>query len=243
MLGELPDTPCAFCHEGVGPLAGFVAEPKAKAEHFAQMRGTLLTAADKLHLKGDDRFDWLVDQALQLPTHRLPSGPDGKVQLRPEFARLFEKFRIGKTHYAYKLNGQEVTVAVRRCNDCHDEKDSPGLANATAYLDATRGLTSMVGRADRILLSAHRGGVEVRKVRAELDGAIDSQIELQTLVHTFASPDVKAKEKEGLQHAEAALVAGKTSLDELNYRRKGLFTALAVIVMVLIGLVFKIRVL
>jgi hypothetical protein len=60
-------------------------------------------------------------------------------------------------------------------------------------------------------------------------------------VHTFASPDVKAKEKEGLQHAEAALVAGKNSLDELNYRRKGLFTALAVILMVLIGLVFKIR--
>ena len=42
---------------------------------------------------------------------------------------------------------------------------------------------------------------------------------------------------------EAALVAGKSALDELNYRRKGLFIALAVIAMVLIGLVMKIRVL
>src|SRR6185369_13489320 len=98
--------------------------------------------------------------------------------------------------------------------------------NARAYLDATRGLTSMVGRADRILLSAHRGGVEVRKVRVELDGAIDSQIELETLVHTFSAPEVQAKQKEGLAHAEAALVAGQSSLDELTYRRKGLLIAL-----------------
>jgi hypothetical protein len=239
----MPETPCAFCHEGVGPLATRVAEIPAKAEHLKEVRDAFLATAKTKGLTGDARFDWLVDQALHLQYHRVNVDPKIAAKLRPEFLRLFDKFRIGKTHYTYKeLNGQEVSVAVRRCTDCHDEKDSPGLANATAYLDATRGLTSMVGRADRILLSAHRGGVEVRKVRAELDGAIDSQIELQTLVHTFASADAKAKEKEGLQHAEAALVAGKSSLDELNYRRKGLFTALAVILMVLIGLVFKIRV-
>src|SRR5207253_7767238 len=37
MLGQLPDTPCAFCHEGAGPLANLVSEPKEKAEHFKQM--------------------------------------------------------------------------------------------------------------------------------------------------------------------------------------------------------------
>jgi hypothetical protein len=244
LLGVLPETPCAFCHEGMGPLASRVAEIPAKAQHFQEVRDSFLATAKTLHLEGDARFDWLVDQALHLQYHRVNVDPKIAAKLRPEFLRLFEKFRIGKTHYTYRdQNGKEVVVAVRRCTDCHDEKDSPGLANAKAYLDATRGLTSMVGRADRILLSAHRGGVEVRKVRAELDSAIDSQIELQTLVHTFASADVNAKEKEGLQHAEAALVAGKASLDELDYRRKGLFIALAVIALVLIGLVMKIRVL
>lgn len=244
LLGVIPETPCAFCHEGVGPLSGRVAEIPAKAQHFQEVRDSFLATAKTLGHKGDARFDWLVDQALHLQFHRVNVDPKVSAKLRPEFLRLFEKFRIGKTHYSYRdTSGQDVVVAVRRCNDCHEEKDSPGLANAAAYLDATRSLTSMVGRADRILLSAHRGGVEVRKVKAELDAAIDSQIELQTLVHTFASDDVKAKEKEGLQHAEAALVAGKASLDELNYRRKGLLIALAVIVMVLIGLVIKIRVL
>jgi hypothetical protein len=244
LLGVLPDTPCAFCHEGRGPLAARVAEIPAKAEHFQKVRSALLLQAGKLHLAGDDRFDWLVDEALHLPFHRVNVDPKANAKLRPEFLRLFDKFRIGKTHYTYRdAAGHDVSVAVRRCGDCHEGNDSAGLANATAYVDATRGLTSMVGRADRILLTAHRGGVEVRKVRSELDGAIDSQIELQTLVHTFASDDVRAKEREGLQHAEAALVAGNASLDELQYRRRGLFIALGVILLVLASLVLKIRLL
>jgi len=241
LLGNLPETPCAFCHEGVGPLAGRIAEMPSKAEHFKEVRDSFLKVADAQHLKGNDRFDWLVDQALHLPFHRVGDAKQND-KLRPEFLRLFEKFRIGKTHYVYKdVKGNDVSVPVRSCGDCHEEKDSAGLANARAYLDSTRSLTSMVGRADRILLSAHRGGVEVRKVRVELDGAIDSQIELETLVHTFSAPEVQAKQQEGLAHAEAALVAGQSSLDELTYRRKGLLIALGVILLALVALVVKIR--
>ena len=243
LLGILPDTPCAFCHEGVGPLSTRVAEVPAKAEHYKEVRGEFLEVAAKQHLEGNDRFDWLVDQALHLPFHRVNEAKTAT--LRPEFLRLFEKFRIGKTHYTYTdvATRKEVSVPVRRCGDCHEEADSAGLANAKAYVEATRGLTSMVGRADRILLTAHRGGVEVRKVRAELDNAIDSQIELETLVHTFGSEEVQAKQKEGLQHAEAALVAGQASLDELSYRRRGLLIAVGVIMMVLLALIVKIRML
>jgi len=243
MLGELPDTPCAFCHEGVGPLAGFVAEPKAKAEHFRQMRGTLVAAADKLHLKGDERFDWLVDQALNLPTHRLQSSSDGKVQLRPEFARLFEKFRIGKTHYTYRdpATGHDVTVSVRRCTDCHVAAGQ-GRDTSRALLAGTREVTSMIARSERILLAAQRGGVEVRAVRPELDAAVDNQIELEALVHTFNPSGAFAdKKKEALQHAHAALEAGQHSLGELAYRRRGLFIALGVIIATLIALALKIR--
>jgi cytochrome b6 len=237
MLGVLPDTPCAFCHEGVGPLATRVAEPREKAENYRALRAGLLKDAEKLGLQGDARFDWLVDRAQTLPTH-LTKG-----KLRPEFARLFEKFRIGKTHYTYRdaVTGRQVSAAVRRCNDCHDVARSSGDINAHAYLDATRSLTSMIARSERILLAAQRGGVEVRKVRPELDSAVDTQIELETLVHTFAPEAVQAKQKEGLKHAEAALLAGQHSLEELAFRRRGLLFALAVIVMVLVALALKIR--
>jgi cytochrome b6 len=237
MLGVLPDTPCAFCHEGVGPLAQRVAEPVKKAENYKAMRARLLADAKNLGLQGDARFDWLVDRAETLPTH-LTKG-----RLRPEFARLFDKFRIGRTHYKYRdaATGREVSAPVRRCDDCHDTEKTSGNINAHAYLDATRSLTSMIARSERILLSAQRGGVEVRKARSELDSAVDTQIELETLVHTFAPAAVQAKQKEGLQHAEAALLAGQGSLDELSYRRRGLLFALGGVLLVLIALAIKIR--
>lgn len=225
MLGDLPDTPCAFCHEGAGPLAALVPEPKAKAAHFAEMRASLLAKADTMKLKGDARFDWLVDQALALPTHRQQSG------LRPEFARLFEKFRIGK-----------VSSAVRQCTNCHRVNGFQGRDTAHALLADTRAVTSMIARSERILPAAQRGGVEVRAARAELDSAVDNQIELEALVHTFSNGGQFAeKRKEALEHAQAALKAGQQSLDELAYRRRGLFIALGVILAALIALALKIR--
>lgn len=244
LLGNLPDTPCAFCHEGVGPLAGLIEEPKEKAEHFRQMRGTLMAAAGRLHLQGDARFDWLVDQALNLPTHRIQTGPSDKVLLRPEFARLFEKFRIGKTHYTTKdpVSGREVSVAVRRCNDCHSSSSDPGGGTAGALLADSRAVTSMIARSERILLSAQRGGVEVRAARVELDAAVDNQIELESLVHTFSQGGPFAdKRKEALGHAHAALDAGQHSLEELAFRRRGLLIALGVILAALAGLAVKIK--
>jgi hypothetical protein len=226
----------------VGPLADLVAEPKKKAANYAAMRKALMANAERLGLEGDRRFDWLVDQAQELPTHLMKVREGEPARLRPEFARLFEKFRIGKTRYTFRDEavGNEFEIAVRRCNDCHEE-DGVGRKNAADYLHATRSLTTMIARSERILLAAQRGGVEVRKARSELDAAVDSQIELETLVHSFAAPPVEEKQKEGLQFAEAALVAGQGSLEELIYRRKGLFMALGVIVLVLVALALKIR--
>lgn len=232
MIGVLPEVPCAFCHEGTGALASLVAEPQAKASHYRELRDTLLAAAARQHLTGDARFDWLVDQTQNLPTHK---G-------RPEFTRLFDKFRIGKTHYTINdAGGRPVSMAIRRCGDCHLATDAAGTANARHFLGATQGLTSMIARAERIQLAAHRGGVETGQAKTELDAAVDNQIELETMVHTFGGPEVHAKQQEGLQHAKAALISAQKSLDELAYRRTGLFIALGIIILVLIALAIKIR--
>jgi hypothetical protein len=240
LLGPLPDVPCAFCHEGSGPLA--VSEPAAKRAHYAQLRDQLLSIAKSKGLSGDARFDWLVDQAQQLPTHIV--GEQGKTQLRPEFARLFSKFRIGKTHYTYvdPASGKTVSVAVRRCSNCHVDPSAEGAQTAKAFVDGIQQVTSISARAERTLLSAQRGGVEVRTARAELDSAVDSQIELQVLVHTFSKQGQFAeKQKEGVTHASAALDAGRNSLYELAYRRRGLGAALGIVLLVLAGLALKIR--
>jgi hypothetical protein len=232
MIGSLPEVPCVFCHEGSGALASLVPEPSKKASNYRETRDTLLATAARAGLKGEARFDWLVDIAQKLPTHKD----------RPEFTRLFEKFRIGKTHYTFTgHNGKRTSIRVRNCEDCHLAGDDAGATNARYLYAATHGLTSMIARAERIQLAAHRGGVETRQARLHLDNAVDNQIELESLIHTFGGPDVPLKEKEGLENARAALVNAQSSLEELGYRRRGLFVALGVIVLVLIALAMKIR--
>lgn len=251
MLGSLPDTPCAFCHEGSGPLANDVLEPEARRESYRQVRDSLLAAAGHQGLKGDERFDWLVDQALVLPTHTLPAGEEGTGALRPAFERLFTKFRIGKTTFTYDdpVSGKPVRAAVVRCPDCHGAEpllgnDPLGHRTAGEMLGRMQELTALTARAERILLAARRGGVETRQAVTEVDAAVDAQIELEVLVHTFSSDPKGAfaqKHTEGIGRARAALAAGQSALGELAFRRKGLAVSLVLIVMVLIGLAAKIR--
>jgi hypothetical protein len=251
MLSGLPETPCAFCHEGPGPVAAPVAEPKAKKESYEQAREALLAEAERQGLRGDDRFDWLVDQALALPTHTLEGEEGVRRVLRPEFERLFTKFRIGKTHFTYEdpVTGRPVKAAVTRCSDCHAREpllagEPIGLRTGDQMLAQMRELTTLTARAERVLLAARRGGVETRQALEEIDGAVDSQIELEVLVHGFEVGPGSAfaeKHEEGVGFARAALEAGQGALDELDYRRGGLAVSLVLILLVLVGLAWKIR--
>ncbi|MBI2212527.1 MAG: cytochrome c3 family protein [Acidobacteria bacterium] len=246
LLGAVPETPCALCHE---PLEGFLGdrfdEPAVRRKNFETVRDQLLAAAKAQNLTGNARFDWLVDQAQVLPFHTTePESADTLRAKRPEFARLWEKFRIGKTHYAYTdpATGKEVSVPVRSCVTCHSEVDSAGLKTSVALMRRMHELTSAVARAERILLTAQRGGVEVRAARTALDEAVDRDIELQVLVHTFSADKAfDEKQKEGLASASTALGAGQRSMNELRFRRRGLFVSLGLIAIVLVALAMKIR--
>lgn len=253
LLGPLPETPCDFCHEAKGPLAEEVPEPKRMEEHYREARGNLMQAAAERGLAGSDRFDWLVDQTLRLPMHTrsAPEGETGAMTLRPEVERLFDKFRIGKTHYTYTdpATGQETKSPLLRCSSCHAAKpelaeEPVGHQTASIYLQKTQELTSLTARAERIILAAKRGGVELQEVLLELDKAVDAQIALEVLVHTFSADPEGAfmkKHREGIEHASSALVAGRDGVRELSQRRRGLYVALVFVILVLIGLGFKIR--
>jgi hypothetical protein len=253
LLGPLPATPCAFCHEASGPMAREVPEPPKIVQHYSEVLGELMSWAADLGLDDAARFDWLVDQALQLPVHTLPgtAGEDAPARLRPEFERLFDKFRIGKTHYTYTdpTTGEEVKSRLRQCDDCHSPEpelagDPAGFQTARLFLQRSQELTSLTARAERIILAARRGGVELQEALLELDQAVDAQIALEVLVHTFSVDPGGAfmkRQGEGIEHAGAALVAGRNGLRELSHRRRGLAVALVLVVFVLIGLGIKIR--
>jgi hypothetical protein len=231
LFGDLPDTPCSFCHESAE--AAKLAGRRKEQENYAARRQQLVAEADQKGLTGSARYTWLIARAVELPPHTTGEGEDRR--LRPEFARLLEKFRLGDPTPA-------PATALRTCLDCHREPDGKGRRVAQVMIARMHELTSITAAADRLLLAAHHGGVEVRQVRDALDQAVESQIELETLVHTF-DPDGAFAEKhaEGMEHARAALLSGKEALGQLSYRRAGLGIALIFIVLLLVALGAKIR--
>lgn len=253
MFSPPPPTPCEFCHQPpeTVELAAFE-EPERLRQSHEMVRKQLMDQAAGAGLEGEALYNWLVDQAQILPNHILNTAEStGEVVLRPEFSRLWTKFRIGKTTYTYEdpVTGEPVEAHVIRCDTCHAEKpllaDEPiGLSTSREIMHGMHELIATTARAERILLRARRGGVETRETLLDIDQAIDAHIELQVLVHDFElgeDSEFIGKQKQGMQHALAGLEAGWDALDELAYRRRGMMISLGFIVLLLIALALKIR--
>jgi hypothetical protein len=248
MLGPLPAEPCSFCHEPVGGVAP-VPEPERVRRNYERVKQELLAEAERAGLGGDALFDHMVDRARLLPEHTR-EGEAGR-QANPEFARLFDKLRLGTTYFAYDdpETGEEVRQAIPRCTDCHAaepvvSEEPVGYAASARMLRSLWELTGLTARAERIVLDARRGGVRTAAAQEAVDQAVDAQIELQVLVHAFSTADDSAflaKYLEGRAHAEAALERGQEAREELSGRRRGLVASLGVILLVLIALGAKIR--
>lgn len=250
MLGPLPEAPCVFCHEGSGPLAEAVPEPAGLQHRYEAMKASLFATAESAGLEGDERFDWLVDRALELPQHTLPATEDGSRPVpRPEFARLFDKLRIGKTSFTVEVGGELVREEILRCVSCHGPEplvadQAAGYEVARETLDRMRQLTTLTARAERMAIRARRGGVETREALDPIAQAVDAQIGLEVLVHTFEAAEGSAfaiRQQEGLENATAALAAARRALDELAFRRRGLVISLAIILLLAAALAMKIR--
>ncbi len=253
MFGELPDSPCAFCHESTVVLESAAAELEEVARNYSETLERLFAEATEAGLEGDARFDWLVDQALGLDQHSVAGESDerGQPLLRPEFARLFDKFRIGKTYFTYldPQSGEEVQSSIIRCNSCHVtgamvSDSTPGAITGIDLLDRMSELSATIGRAERIVLRAHRGGVEVRDAQLEVNQAVDAEIGLEVQVHGFTAAegsDFLSTHAKGLEHAHTAIELGLEAQQEIQVRRLWLALSLIAVVATLVALGLKIR--
>jgi hypothetical protein len=249
MLGPLPTVPCAFCHEPVGGTAP-VPELQKAERHYDEVKAELLAKARGEGLEGTALFDRLIDEATALEFHTRPGEAEGERVLRPEFERLFQKFRLGKSYFVFEDEaGEPVRRDLAACLDCHGSEpdmvdEAVGYDTSARMLEMLREVTAWTARAERIALEAHRGGVQTRAAQEAIDRAVDAQIELQVLVHTFAVGEgtpFEEKHAEGIEHARQALQAGQAAMDELHFRHRGLAASLVVILALLIGLALKIR--
>ncbi len=126
------------------------------------------------------------------------------------------------------------------CAQCHAAEDKGGKT-ATEMRGLIDSLRREHGKAHALLEHAEAAGMEVSQARFDLNGANDALVKARTAVHAFRLEAVKKETEAGLAISAKAHARGERALDELQFRRKGLGVSLAIILVLIAGLVVKIR--
>ena len=123
---------------------------------------------------------------------------------------------------------------------CHSESDEGGRV-----ADRMRGLVDSLhrahARADSILEEAEVAGMPVQEPMFQLTQVRNAIVGARAVMHTANLDSMSAKIDEGLQAAGGGYQAGLDAFAELRVRRTGLAVSSVVILLVIIGLVIKIR--
>ena len=126
------------------------------------------------------------------------------------------------------------------CVTCHDA-NSAGFKQAAAMRASLDGLRESIGRAAARLDQAEHAGMEISQARFELRGATDALLKTRAAIHLVDRAVIQKLTDEGTQIATAALAKGDKALDDLAYRHRGLWVSVGIILLVIVGLVLKIR--
>lgn len=124
------------------------------------------------------------------------------------------------------------------CVRCHgqDEAGPPGQIHA--LIDSLR-----VGyeAADSILEQAENSGMEVSEALFALNGAQTALVSARAAVHSFDVETVASEVEAGLEVTTSSFERGIDALRDLRIRRLGLAVSVVIILILISGLVFKIK--
>jgi hypothetical protein len=131
--------------------------------------------------------------------------------------------------------GQGATCAM-----CHGQSDNGGrvAAGMRGLIDS---LNAQYAGADSILRRAERAGMEVSQALFDLSSATTARVSARTAVHSFALDSVRVQVEAGLAVTATAYARGRKALADLQFRRAGLAVSVLVILLLIVGLVLKIR--
>lgn len=126
------------------------------------------------------------------------------------------------------------------CSGCHGAGDRGGqvAAEMRALIDS---LQMRRRQADSILARAENAGMEVSEAQFQLGDVTSALVRTRTAVHSFVADSVRSKVEDGLAIAEQARTRGIEALEELQFRRMGLAVSTVIILLLILGLVLKIR--
>jgi predicted CXXCH cytochrome family protein len=140
------------------------------------------------------------------------------------------------SHTTDAMLGNDQTAV---CSTCHS--DGAGFEAAGRMRRAIDLLSQRIGSAEALLNRGTQLGMEVSRVRFELNEARNHLIDSRVVVHSFAPDDLEAAVKPGMDIAGRAHHQGLQALDEAGFRRKGLALSLIIIGLAILAIYLKVR--
>jgi hypothetical protein len=126
------------------------------------------------------------------------------------------------------------------CAMCHTESSAGGMV-ASSMRGAIDSLRADLEAADSILSMAENAGMEVSEAQFGLGDARTALISARTAIHSFSLEAVREEVDAGLEVTAAAYTGGEGALRDVQVRRIGLAVSVAIILVLIVGLVMKIR--
>jgi len=126
------------------------------------------------------------------------------------------------------------------CVKCHKPESASGekIQAMRSLLDS---LILSSHQADSLLLRAENSGVEVSQALFDLEGAQTALVQARAAVHAFVVDSVAAHVNAGLVITDTAFARGDRAMGELRFRRTGLAVSVGIILLLIAGLVLRIR--
>jgi predicted CXXCH cytochrome family protein len=127
------------------------------------------------------------------------------------------------------------------CASCHSDKDDPGFTAAGRMRASIDRLSHGIDNDAALIARARNSGMEVGDQELALHEAGTKLILARTEMHAFNPDALDAVVNDGMKAVATVDQGGHRALDELAYRRRGLFISLAAILLFVVALGLKIR--
>jgi hypothetical protein len=126
------------------------------------------------------------------------------------------------------------------CGECHTAAEWEGKT-AVAMHGYIELMKRQRERADSLLVRAEEAGLEVSQAKFELEDATNAIVRARSSTHSASLDSVRTRVEDGLKITDEAQERGRSAFRDLHIRRLGLGVSSFIIVLLIAGLVMKIR--
>ncbi len=131
-------------------------------------------------------------------------------------------------------------VADQVCTECH-EPSEPAAAVFPAMLALIDSLQTERSAAEAVLARAENLGMEVSTAQFELEEVTNTLMKARSAIHAMEVEPVQAEIEAGLAVVNRSEDRGEEALWEHSYRRIGLAVSAGLILLLISGIILKIR--